>query len=141
MYTFLRMGVNDFKNRMKVYDYCNYFFTRMRPLHCGRGDFTMYVNYYNLGYVAFGKYSNLHIPYNLQHYVSSVISSVVEISHRVKINCLDLSTLVEVTWAFTATLKYTITLQSKVIAKLTVGFRPYRPNENARLRYILSVLI
>ena len=48
---------------------------------------------------------------------------------------------VEVTWAFTATLKYTITLQSKVIAKLTVGFRPYRPNENARLRYILSVLI
>jgi len=28
-----------------------------------------------------------------------------------------------------------------VIAKHTVGFRPYRPNENARLRYILSVLI
>ena len=50
-------------------------------------------------------------------------------------------TSVEVTWAFTATLKYTITLQSKVIAKHTVGFRPYRPNENARLRYILSVLI
>ncbi len=25
MYTFLRMGVNDFKIRMKMYDYCIYF--------------------------------------------------------------------------------------------------------------------
>ena len=31
------------------------------PLHFGRNDITMYVNYYHLGYVALGKYSKLHI--------------------------------------------------------------------------------
>ena len=37
MYTFLRMDMIDFKNRMKVFDYymC---FNRIRPLRIGRGD-------------------------------------------------------------------------------------------------------
>jgi len=38
MYTFLRMGVNDFKNRMKMYDYCIIIFNLIRPLRVGRGD-------------------------------------------------------------------------------------------------------
>ena len=39
MYTFLRMGVNDFKNRMKMYE--KYiFFIRIRFLRYGRNDIT-----------------------------------------------------------------------------------------------------
>ena len=37
MYTFLRMGVNDFKNRMKMYD-CYMCFNKIRPLRVGRNE-------------------------------------------------------------------------------------------------------
>ena len=38
MYTFLRMGVIDFKNRMKMYDYCIIIFNLIRPLRVGRKE-------------------------------------------------------------------------------------------------------
>ena len=41
MYTFLRMGVNDFKNRMKMYEYCIYFSIGLdfsATFHFGRSD-------------------------------------------------------------------------------------------------------
>ncbi len=61
-----------------------YLFNSLRPLRFGRSDFTLYVNYYHLGYVALGEYSKLHIPYNQQLYISYVISTNAEKSHPCK---------------------------------------------------------